>query len=104
MSSGERAFGQDFHRFLGAAAASNLGDGIRLGALPLLSLSLTDDARLIALVSAATLLPWLLGPLGGALVDRHDRRRLMLAGQVVRAVLVGGLVVMIATTRPRSGG
>ncbi|MDY7106633.1 MAG: MFS transporter [Actinomycetota bacterium] len=91
------ALGPDFGRFLAAAAASNLGDGIRLGALPLLALSLTDDARLIGLVTAATVAPWLLGPLGGALVDRHDRRRLMIAGQLARAVLVAGLVAGVVT-------
>lgn len=90
--------GGDFRRFWAAAASSNLGDGIRLAALPLLALELTDDARLISLVGAATLLPWLVfGPLGGVIVDRHDRRRLMIAGQIGRAVLVGGLLALIAT-------
>ncbi len=88
----------DFRRFLAAAASSNLGDGIRLGALPLLALSLTDDARLIALASASTLVPWVFfGPVGGALVDRLDRRRLMVGGQLVRGLLVGGLAVAVVT-------
>ncbi len=97
MAPSAASLGPDFRRFLGAAAASNLGDGIRFGALPLLALSLTSDARLISLVSAATVLPWLiLGPLGGALVDRGDRRRLMIAGQLGRAVVVGGLLLLLA--------
>ena len=33
-----------------ASAASNVGDGMNLAALPLLAYSLTDDARLIAAV------------------------------------------------------
>ena len=91
------SLGRDFDRFWGAAAVSNLGDGIRLAALPLLALSLTDDARLIALVSAASLLPWVvLGPIGGVVVDRADRRRVMIAGQVGRAVLVLLLAVLVA--------
>lgn len=90
--------GGDFRRFWFAAAASNLGDGIRFGALPLLALTLTDDARLIALVSASTMLPWLLfGPIGGALVDRQDRRRLMVTAQLLRAVLALTLTLLIAT-------
>lgn len=96
-SSAPRPLGGEFNRFLSAAAVSNLGDGIRLAALPLLALSLTDDARLIALVNAASLLPWfLLGPLGGVLVDRADRRRLMIGGQLLRAVLTAALVALIA--------
>lgn len=60
-------------------------------------MSLTSDARLIGLVSAATLLPWLVvGPVGGAIVDRTDRRRLMIAGQLGRGVLALVLVALIA--------
>ncbi len=94
----QEPLGGEFRRFLVAAASSNLGDGIRLGALPLLAITLTDDARLVGLVSASTMLPWLLlGPLGGAVVDRGDRRRLMIAGQLGRAVAVSLLVALLAT-------
>ena len=76
---------------------SNLGDGIRLGALPLLALRLTSDARLIGAVTALMLAPWfLLGPLAGAMVDRGNRRQIMLIGQFGRAVLaitLAGLVI-----------
>lgn len=88
--------GPDFRRFWLAAAASNLGDGIRLGALPLLALRLTDNPTLIGATSAATIAPWVLAPLAGVLVDRRDRRRLMVIGQLGRALLVGVLIVLIA--------
>ena len=98
VSDGDRALGGEFRRFWLASASSNLGDGIRLAALPLLALSITDDARLIALVSAATTVPWLIfGLLGGAIVDRGDRRRLMIWGQLGRAVLVSALAATIST-------
>jgi MFS family permease len=87
--------GPDFRRFWLAAAASNLGDGIRLGALPLLALRLTDNPTLIGATSAATIAPWVLAPLAGVLVDRRDRRRLMVIGQLGRAVLVGVLIALI---------
>lgn len=98
MTSPVTPLGGDFRRFWFAAASSNLGDGIRFGALPLLALTLTDDARLIALVSASTMLPWLLfGPIGGAMVDRQDRRRLMVIAQLIRAALAIVLTLLIAT-------
>jgi hypothetical protein len=70
----------EFRRFWLAAAISNLGDGIRLAALPLLALELTKDARLIAGVTAASFLPWMpvhscLGPAGlGVLSLAADAR------------------------------
>jgi len=88
--------GSDFHRFWLAAAASNLGDGIRLGALPLLALRLTDNPTLIGVTSAATIAPWILAPLVGVLVDRANRQRLMVVGQFGRAVLVAVLIALIA--------
>ena len=88
--------GGDYWRFWAAAASSNLGDGIRLGALPLLALSLTDDARLIGGVLAITTLPWLLfGAIGGVVVDRGNRRTLMVVGQLGRSALLALLVVLI---------
>lgn len=88
--------GRDFHRLWLAASVSSLGDGIRLGALPLLALRLTGDARLIGAVAAATMAPWfLIAPIAGALVDRHDRRHLMLAGQLGRVLLALLLAVLV---------
>jgi MFS family permease len=90
----------DYRRFWLAAAVSNLGDGIRLAALPLLALELTSDPRLIAGVTAASFLPWILiGPLAGAVVDRQDRRTLMLVGQVARGLAVLVLAVGVSTGR-----
>jgi MFS family permease len=87
----------EFRRFWLAAAVSNLGDGIRLAALPLLALEFTDDARLIAGVTAASFLPWILiGPLAGAVVDRQNRRTLMLVGQVGRGLAVLLLAVGVS--------
>lgn len=78
-----------------ASGVSNIGDGMNTAAMPLLAYSLTDDSRIIALVSFASFLPWFLLALPvGVYVDRFDRRRLMIAANVVRA----GLFVMVAVT------
>jgi predicted MFS family arabinose efflux permease len=64
-------------------------------AMPLLAYSLTDDTRVIALVSFASFLPWFLLALPvGVYVDRLDRRVLMIAANVVRSALF----VVVATT------
>jgi MFS family permease len=78
-----------FRRIWLASGISALGDGAAVAALPLLAASLTRDAVMLAVVAAAGRLPWLvLGPLGGALVDRWDRRRTMWITDMARAALL----------------
>ncbi|SDJ44060.1 Predicted arabinose efflux permease, MFS family [Actinokineospora alba] len=81
---------------LGSSALSNLGDGIGKVAFPLLAASITRDPILIAGLSATAFLPWLLfATVSGALVDRVDRRRAMLIANLSRAVIVGGLGLLV---------
>lgn len=86
-----------FNRLLVSSIASNLGDGVRLTAFPLLAATITRDPLGVGAIAAATTAPWLLGPIGGALVDRVDRRRLLVAGQVARALALG-LLGLAATS------
>jgi MFS family permease len=59
-------------------------------AAPLLTLSLTSDERLIAGVSFCAMIPWLVLSLpAGVYIDRFDRRKLMIASNIIRAVLFG---------------
>lgn len=89
--------GRDYWRLLVGSASSNLGDGIRVAALPLLAVTLTDEPLLISGVAAATFLPSVLfGPIGGAMIDRADRRRLMVAGQLSRGVAALLFVALLA--------
>lgn len=80
-----------------AGTISFLGDGLTLGALPLLAVSLTDDARLISLVDALAMLGWLvLGLVSGVVADRVDRILIMGRVDAVRALLTAvfaGLVI-----------
>jgi MFS family permease len=78
-----------FGRLWTAQTISSLGDGVTHAALPLLALTLTRDPMGLAVVTAAGTLPWLLfGVLGGALVDRWDRRRTMWVTDAARAALL----------------
>jgi MFS family permease len=75
-----------------------VGDGAYLVAAPLLAAFITRDPVAVAIVSAATVLPWLVvGPWAGAIVDRVPRRRVMITSDVVRAATLAFLVVLIAT-------
>lgn len=100
-SSEERArrapLGAQFHRLLGAVGLGNLGDGIAVVALPWYATTLTDDPFLVALVGAATRLPWLLFALvAGVVGDRVDRRRLMVAAGSAKALLLVALTAVVA--------
>lgn len=92
----DRPLGPTFRALLAASAVSNLGDGIRLATLPLLATTLTNSPLLIAGVTVAQFLPWLLfGPIGGVIVDRSDRRRLILTTQLWRAIVMVVLAAVV---------
>lgn len=87
-----------YRRLLAAATLSNVGDGIRLTALPLLAVTLTREPVLVSGLLAAAYLPWLVFGLPvGVLVDRTDRARLMAVANLARAVLLGMLAVLVGT-------
>ena len=80
-----------------SAGLSNLADGVVKVALPLVAIGFTRSPALIAGLSFAFGLPWLLFALPvGALVDRVDRRRVMVVANAVRATLLAVLVVAVA--------
>lgn len=91
------SLGRAFDVVLTASAVSNLGDGARLAAIPLLAAALTDSPLLVAGTTAAQFLPWLVfAPIGGVIVDRADRRRLILVTQAWRAAVMIGFGLIVA--------
>lgn len=85
-----------FWRHLSASSISNLGDGMVTAAGPLLALTLTDDVRLIALVSFASMIPWLVLSLPlGVVIDRVERRRLLTVANAARGGLYGIITLLI---------
>ncbi|GAA3672760.1 MFS transporter [Nonomuraea antimicrobica] len=90
----------DYWRLWWATGVNSVGDGAFAAAVPLLAVMVTDDPRLVSVVSAATFLPWLLLSLPvGALVDRYDRVTLMWRAQAVQALIVGVVAVLAASGR-----
>jgi MFS family permease len=88
--------GLPFWRLWSASSLSNLADGLVKIALPLVAVTLTDSPALVAGVTLAVTLPWLLFALpAGALADRVDRRLAMVTANVVRAAAVAVLAVTL---------
>ncbi len=84
--------GPDFRKIWPASAISNLGDGAMLAAGPLLVASVIDAPLAVGAAAFIQQLPWLLFALiSGALVDRLDRRKVIVAGDIFRAVAIGAL-------------
>lgn len=82
----------DFWKFWGGQVISSFGSSFTSFALPLLVFKLTGSALNLGLAFTANMLPNLFfGLLIGALVDRVDRRRLMIAADLLRALVIGVL-------------
>jgi MFS family permease len=87
---------RDYWRLWWANTVSSTGDGAFVAALPLLAVTITRDPRLVAAVTAATYLPWMLLSLpAGAVVDRYDRVMLMWRAQAVQAAVVTIIAILI---------
>jgi MFS family permease len=94
----------ELRALLTASGISGIGDGVRQAALPLLVASLTRSAVAVAAVAVAQTLSWLVFSMpAGAMIDQRDRRRVILAVNVIRGLLMvalGGLVLAGAIQLP----
>lgn len=89
--------GRDFTKLWWSQGLSNLGDGLVMAAVPLLAATMTRDPLLVGGMTVAQFLPWLIFTLpAGALTDRIDRRLILVAGNLIRMVGFGLLVLMLA--------
>ncbi|MEV2278997.1 MFS transporter [Nocardiopsis sp. NPDC049922] len=87
--------GASYWRLWTSAGLANIADGLIRTALPFVAVQMTRSPVLIAGVAIALTLPWLLFALpAGALADRLDRRRAMLAANGLRVTLLGVLVLL----------
>ncbi|QFZ21334.1 MFS transporter [Saccharothrix syringae] len=89
---------RDFRLLWGARAVSSLGSWLLVVVVPahVYRLSGGSVALAGAALAAEFLPPAVLGPVAGVLVDRWDRRRVMVAADLVRAGAVAGLLFVRA--------
>jgi MFS family permease len=74
---------------------SQLGDWFNVVAVYALLLDLTGSGTAVAVMMVVQQLPiGLVGPAAGVLVDRMDRRRVMIAADLVRAAVLPGLLLV----------
>ena len=94
---------KNYRFFLGAAGMANLADGIATIVWVWVATLITRDAGLIALVPVALRLPWALFAIPAGLVaDRVDRRRLIVAMDLLRAAafVAAALALWLASPLP----
>jgi len=83
---------RDFALLWAGMSVSLVGDGIFLVALAWQTYELSSSPSALGWISAAYVAPMVLFLLaGGVLTDRFERRKLMIAGDVVRAVAIGAV-------------
>lgn len=76
-------------------AISQLGDWFNAVAVFALLLDLTGSATAVAWMMVVQFLPMaIVGPVAGVVVDRVDRRRLMISTDIIRGILILGLLLV----------
>ena len=94
----ERSSDANFWKVWSANSFSNLGDGLYQVTLPLLAAQLTRSPSLIAALGVMSSLPWLIFALqAGSIVDRSDRRKVMLWVNGGRLLILAALTVAVMT-------
>ena len=88
--------GSRFAKLWTASTTSALGSGLATIAAPLFVAAHTKSALIVSATFGVSWLPWLLFALpGGVLVDRVDRRRLMIRIDWIRVVAMGVLATAL---------
>ena len=105
--SGERKSGtfrsalshRDYRLLLTGLAVSESGNWLYAAASIIYILNATGSAAWVAVIGVVRLLPYVLfEPLGGAIADRYDRRRVMIISDLARAALMIVITVVALST------
>jgi MFS family permease len=88
---------RDLRLLLAGQAVSQAGDWLYNVALIVYVIDATGSAAWVAAVELAHLVPWIImSPIGGLMADRIDRRRLLIAGDLVQVVTMLALAALAA--------
>ncbi|OJE08085.1 ABC transporter permease [Bacillus cereus] len=88
---------KDFHLMVSGQIITILGSTLLRFALSLYVLDITGRADIFAGLYAVTSIPFLLGPLGGAIADRFNRRNVMVIFDFINAAIVLSFIVLLLT-------
>jgi MFS family permease len=92
---------RDLRRLFAGLVVSQAGDWLYNLALLAFVYERTGSAAWVGITTAARILPEVvLGPIGGVLADRHDRRVVMIVSDVVRAATMAALAVVALAGGP----
>jgi MFS family permease len=84
---------RDFRYLWLGQVVSQMGDWFDTIAVYTIALRLTGSSRSVALIMVARFLPTVvLGPLSGVVADRFSRRSIMIASDIIRAIVVLGFL------------
>ena len=92
---------RDARALIAASAASQIGNWLYNAALLAYVYADTHSATWVGAATICRLLPYmLLGPLGGAIADRFNRRNVLIVGDLLRLALMLGLTAVVAVKGP----
>jgi MFS family permease len=90
----------DFRRLWTAQGISDIGDAVTNLTLLIVVTRLTGSTAALAAMAIALAVPVIVvGPVAGVYVDRWDRRRVMLASDLLRGGIVLGFILVSSTDR-----
>ena len=94
---------RDLRFLVTGLAVSQTGDWLYNVALIVFVFNRTGSPAWVAAAGIVRLLPFvILGPVGGVVADRYPRKRVMVYSDLIRAVVMMGLVVVTASAGPHS--
>lgn len=90
---------RDYRLLLSGLAVSESGNWLYAAASIIYILDATGSAAWVAAAGVVRLIPYIFfEPLGGAIADRYDRRRVMIVSDLARAVLMVVLTIVATST------